>query len=173
MTNHWIDLRNTDVFMVCGSNPAENHPVSWKWMEEAREKRGAKIIVVDPRFTRSASRADAFSFIRPGTDIVFYGALINYAIDNNYINWEYVQNYTNAPVMVNPDFKGPGELDGLFSGYNAETRKYDIKTWSYQAGPDGQPIRVDLVPLAPQSGLPQPGRPQRAQGLERQLHPQR
>lgn len=159
MTNHWIDLRNTDVFMVCGANPAENHPVSWKWMEEAREKRGAKIIVVDPRFTRSAARADAFSFIRPGTDIAFYGALIKYAIDKNYINWEYVQNYTNAPVMVNPDFKGAAELDGLFSGYNAEKRSYDTKTWTYQAGPDGQPIRADLIPLAPNPDFPNRGIP--------------
>ncbi|MBN2028292.1 MAG: molybdopterin-dependent oxidoreductase [Actinobacteria bacterium] len=159
MTNHWIDLRNADVFMVCGSNPAENHPVSWNWVEQAREEHGAKVIVVDPRFTRTASKADAFSFIRPGTDIVFYGALVNYAIQNNLINWEYVQNYTNAPILVNPDFKGPGELDGLFSGYDADKRKYDTKTWSYQAGPDGSPLRVDLIPIAPNADFPNRGTP--------------
>jgi anaerobic selenocysteine-containing dehydrogenase len=159
MTNHWVDLKNADVFMICGANPSENHPCCWKWLEVAREERGAKIVVVDPRFNRSAARADAFSFIRPGTDIAFFGALINYAIDNNYINWEYVQNYTNAPVLVSPDFKGPGELDGLFSGYDAEKRKYDTKTWSYQAAPDGSPIRVDLIPLAPNADFPNRGVP--------------
>jgi anaerobic selenocysteine-containing dehydrogenase len=159
MTNHWIDLRNTDVFMVCGSNPAENHPVSWKWMEDARDNRGAKIIVVDPRFTRSASKADAFSFIRPGTDIAFYGALINYAIQNNYINWEYVQNYTNAPILVNPEFEGPGELDGLYSGYDPDKRKYSTDTWTYQAGADGQPVRVQLIPVAENPDFPGRGAP--------------
>jgi formate dehydrogenase major subunit len=148
MTNQWLDLRNADVFMVCGANPSENHPCSWKWLEHARDNRGAKIVVVDPRYTRSAARADAFSFIRPGTDIAFFGALIKYAIDKNYINWEYVQNFTNAPILVNPDYKGPGELDGLFSGYDKEKRKYDIKTWSYQADPTGEPVRVQLIPIA-------------------------
>jgi anaerobic selenocysteine-containing dehydrogenase len=159
MTNHWIDLRNSDVFMICGSNPAENHPCAWKWMEKAKEERGAKFIVVDPRFTRSAAKADAFSFIRPGTDIAFFGALVNYAIKNNYINWEYVQNYTNAPVMVNPDYKGPGELDGLFSGYDAAKRKYSTSTWTYQAGADGQPVRVDLIPIASNPDFPNRGVP--------------
>jgi formate dehydrogenase major subunit len=148
MTNHWVDLKNADVFMICGANPSENHPCCWKWLEKAREERDAKIIVVDPRFTRSAARADFFAFIRPGTDIAFFGALIKYAIDKNYLNWEYVQNFTNAPIKVNPDYKGPGELDGLFSGYNAETRKYDIKTWSYQADAAGEPTRVALLPIA-------------------------
>jgi formate dehydrogenase major subunit len=145
--------------MVCGSNPSENHPCSWKWMEEARKNRGAKVIVVDPRFTRSAAKADHFSFIRPGTDIAFFGALVNYAIQNNLINWEYVQNYTNAPILVDPGFKGPGELDGLFSGYEESKRKYDKSTWSYQAGPDGQPIRVNLIPLAESPDFPNRGVP--------------
>ncbi|MEW6554657.1 MAG: molybdopterin-dependent oxidoreductase, partial [Actinomycetota bacterium] len=148
MTNHWVDLKNADAFMICGANPSENHPCSWKWLEKAREDHGAKIIVVDPRFTRSAARADVFAFIRPGTDIAFFGALINYAIDKNYLNWEYIQNYTNAPILVNPEFKGPAELDGLFSGYNAETRKYDTKTWSYQTDAAGEPKRVQLIPIA-------------------------
>jgi formate dehydrogenase major subunit len=159
MTNHWVDLRNSDVFMVCGSNPSENHPCSWKWMEEARDNRGAKVIVVDPRFTRSAARADLFSFIRPGSDIAFFGALVNYAIQNNLINWEYVQNYTNAPILVNPDYKGPGELDGLFSGYNSDKRSYNKDTWTYQTGPDGQPIRVNLIPMAESPDFPNRGTP--------------
>ncbi len=134
--------------MVCGANPAENHPVSWKWVEDSRKNRGAKVIVVDPRFTRSASKADLFSFIRPGTDIAFFGALIKYAIDKNYINWEYVQNYTNAPVLVSGDYKGPGQLAGLFSGYNAEKHNYDKKTWAYQADAAGQPQRIPLIPIS-------------------------
>lgn len=148
MTNHWVDLKNADVFMVCGANPSENHPCCWKWMEKAREERDAKIIVVDPRFTRSAARSDHFSFIRPGTDIAFFGALIKYAIDKNYINWEYVQNFTNGPILLNPEFKMPGELEGYFSGYNEDTRKYDVKTWSYVADAAGEPTRVQLIPIA-------------------------
>lgn len=159
MTNHWIDLRNSDVFMICGANPSENHPCAWKWIEHARENRGAKVIVVDPRFTRSAARADLFSFLRPGSDIAFFGALVNYAIRNNYINWEYVQNYTNAPILVNPEFKMPGELDGYFSGYDEKKRKYDKSTWTYQTGPDGQPIRVQLVPIAENPDFPGRGVP--------------
>jgi formate dehydrogenase major subunit len=148
MTNHWIDLRNSDVHMVCGSNPAETFPVSWKWVEDSRDKRGAKVIVVDPRFTRSAAKSDVFSYIRPGTDIAFFGALIKYAIDKNYINWDSVQNYTNAPILVNGDFKGPGQLVGLFSGYNKDTGKYDTKTWTYQADAAGEPQRIQLIPIA-------------------------
>ncbi len=159
MTNHWVDLKNADAFMICGANPSENHPCSWKFLEKARDDHNAKIIVVDPRFTRSAARADHFAFIRPGTDIAFFGALIKYAIDKNYINWEYVQNYTNAPILVSPDFKGPGELDGYFSGYDKEKKKYDIKTWSYQAGPDGNPIRVQLIPIAEDAAFPGRGAP--------------
>ena len=160
MTNHWVDLKNADVFMICGANPSENHPCSWKWLEKAREDYGAKIIVVDPRFTRSAARADLFSFIRPGTDIAFFNALIKYAIDKNYINWEYVQNYTNAPILVSPDFKGPWELDGYFSGYDKEKKKYDTKTWTYQTNPaTGEPIRVQLIPIAEDPTFPGRGTP--------------
>jgi formate dehydrogenase major subunit len=147
MTNHWVDLKNADAFMICGANPSENHPCCWKWLEKARDDRGAKIITVDPRFTRSAARSDLFSFIRPGTDIAFFGALIKYAIDKNYINWEYVQNFTNAPILLDPGYKGPGELDGYFSGYNKDTRKYDSKTWNFLADAAGQPQRVQLIPI--------------------------
>ena len=159
MTNHWVDLRNADVFMICGSNPSENHPCAWKWLEKARDERGAKVITVDPRFTRSAARSDVFSFIRPGSDIAFFGALINYAVSNNLINWEYVQDFTNAPILVNPEFKGPGELDGLFSGYNKDKRTYNKATWSYQTGADGQPTRVQLIPIAENADFPGRGTP--------------
>ncbi len=160
MTNHYVDLKNADVVMICGANPSENHPVSWKWLERGREERDAKIIVVDPRFTRSAARADLFSFIRPGTDIAFFNALIKYAIDKNYVNWEYVQNYTNAPILVNPEYKGPAELDGYFSGYDKEKRKYDTKTWTYQTDPaTGEPKRVQLIPIAEDPTFPGRGVP--------------
>jgi formate dehydrogenase major subunit len=138
MTNHWIDIRNADVVLVMGSNPAENHPISMKWIMKAKE-RGGKLVVVDPRFTRTAAKADVYAPMRSGTDIPFLGGMIKYIIDNNLIFREYVVNYTNASFLVNPDFKGPGELDGLFSGYNDKARKYDKKTWSYQAGEDGIP----------------------------------
>ncbi len=131
MTNHWIDFKNADVILVMGANPAENHPVSMKWIMKAREK-GAKLIVVDPRFTRTAAKADIYAQMRSGTDIAFLGGMINYILSNNLYFKDYVVNYTNASFLVNPDFKGPGELNGVFSGYDDKARKYDKKTWSYQ-----------------------------------------
>ncbi len=138
MTNHWVDLKNADVILVMGSNPAENHPISMKWIMKAREK-GAKLVVVDPRFTRTAARADLYAPLRSGTDIAFLGGMIKYILDNNLYFKEYVVNYTNATYLVNPDFKGPAELNGLFSGYDETTRKYDKKTWSFQMDEKGLP----------------------------------
>ena len=99
MTNHWNDLKNSDCIMAIGCNPAENHPISFKWIEAALEK-GATLIAVDPRFTRTASKADIYARIRPGTDIAFLGGLINYALQNNLIHKEYVREYTNAAFIV-------------------------------------------------------------------------
>ncbi len=138
MTNHWIDLKNADVILVMGSNPAENHPISMKWIERAQAK-GAKLIVVDPRFTRTAAKSDLYAPMRSGTDIPFLGGMIKYILDNNLIFKEYVARYTNAAFLVNPEFKGPGELNGLFSGYDEKARKYDKKTWSYQLDENGAP----------------------------------
>ncbi len=121
-----------------GSNPASNHPISMKWVMYAKD-RGAKLIVVDPRFTQTASKADVYAPMRSGTDIAFLGGMINYILANNLIFRDYVVNYTNAPFLVNPEFKGPGELNGLFSGYDEKTRKYDKKTWSYQMDESGIP----------------------------------
>ena len=128
--------------MVCGSNCAENHPISMKWIDEAmsRKKNPAKLIVVDPRFTRTAARADIYAQIRPGTDIAFFGGLINYAIENDKIQKDYVLNYTNASFLVNPAYSFD-EKTGLFSGYNKEKRKYDPSSWSYELGPDGKPLK--------------------------------
>ena len=138
MTNHWIDLKNADVILVMGANPASNHPISMKWIMRAKE-RGAKLIVVDPRFTQTATKADLYAPLRSGTDIAFLGGMIKYILENKLYFKDYIVNYTNASFLVNPDFKGPSELDGLFSGYDAKTRKYDRKTWSYQMDENGVP----------------------------------
>lgn len=138
MTNHWIDLRNTDCALILGSNAAENHPVSFKWLTHAREKRGAKIISVDPRFTRTSSKADIYAPLRSGTDIAFIGGMINYILEKDLYFKDYVVNYTNAAFIVDDgyDFK-----DGLFSGYDAKARKYDQTTWAYKLDAEGKPLK--------------------------------
>jgi formate dehydrogenase major subunit len=135
MTNHWIDFRNSDVILIMGSNPASNHPVSWKWIQEAMDKRGAKVICVDPRFTQSAAKAHLYAPMRSGTDIPILGGMIKYIIDNNLYFAEYVKNYTNASFLVNPALKLPGDNNGVFSGL--EGSKYNKDTWAYQTGGDG------------------------------------
>ena len=139
MTNHWIDIRNADVILIMGSNAAENHPISFKYVLEAQEK-GAKLLSVDPRFTRTSSRADLYAPLRSGTDIAFLGGMIKYIIENNLYHTEYMRLHTNATFLVNPDFKMPGDLDGLFSGYDADKRKYDKTTWSFQRDANGIPL---------------------------------
>lgn len=125
MTNHYIDLRNSDVILIQGSNMAEHHPVAMKWALKAQE-RGAKIIHVDPRYTRTSSKADVYCRLRSGTDIAFLGGMIKYIIENNKYFKEYVENYTNALFKV-PDTYSFN--DGLFAGYNPATRKYDTSLW--------------------------------------------
>jgi formate dehydrogenase major subunit len=118
-----------------GSNPASNHPVSFKWIQEAVDKRGARLLCVDPRFTQSAAKSHVYAPIRSGTDIAFLGGMIKYIIDNNLYFAEYVKNYTNASFLVNPALKLPGDNNGVFSGL--EGSKYNKDTWSYQTGGDG------------------------------------
>src|SRR5213083_429749 len=132
MTNGWIDIKNTDVMLIMGGNPAENHPCGFKWPIEAKLQRNAKMIVVDPRFTRTASNADLFLQIRAGADIAFLGGLINYAIEQNRIAHDYVVDYTNAAFIVKEGFKLPD--DGLYSGFDPSTQVYDKSTWNYQEG---------------------------------------
>ena len=134
MTNSWTDIKNTDLVVVMGGNAAEAHPCGFKWVTEAKHHRGAKLIVVDPRFTRTASVSDYYAPIRPGTDIVFLMALIRHMIENDKVQWDYVRNYTNAAYVVRDDF---GWSDGLFSGYDEEKRDYDKKSWDYVIGDDG------------------------------------
>jgi formate dehydrogenase major subunit len=148
MTNHWVDLKNADVIMINGSNAAENHPASMTWVNKARDERKAKLIVVDPRFTRSAATADLYAPIRSGTDIAFYGGLMKYIIDNNLYHEEYVVHFTNAATLINPDFQGPEDLDGLFSGFEDGGDgfgKYDRATWSYQTDAEGNILRDETL----------------------------
>lgn len=137
MTNHWIDIGNSDCVFVIGSNPAENHPISFKWITKAIEK-GGKLICVDPRFTRTASKAHVYAPIRSGTDIAFLGGMIKYLLDNNLINKEYVVEYTNASLLVNEKY---GFHDGLFVGYDKEKGKYDKSFWGFQLDEKGIPKR--------------------------------
>ncbi|MFI5354817.1 MAG: formate dehydrogenase-N subunit alpha [Desulfobaccales bacterium] len=136
MTNHWNDLANSDCLMIIGCNPAENHPISFKWITKAQEK-GAKLIVVDPRFTRSAAKADIYARLRPGTDTALMGGLINYVLANDLIHRDYVVNYTNAAYVINKDF---AFHEGLFSGYQKDKRAYDVDTWDYEVDKDGKPV---------------------------------
>ncbi len=136
MTNHWNDLANSDCVMIIGCNPAENHPVSFRWITKAMDN-GAKLIVVDPRFTRSAAKADLFVRLRPGTDIALLGGLINYVVENNLYQKDYVVNYTNAAFIVNKDF---AFQDGLFSGYDKEKRSYNPASWSYELDAEKKPV---------------------------------
>src|SRR5215471_18002827 len=130
MTNGWIDIKNTDLMLIMGGNPAENHPCGFKWPIEAKLHRNAKIIVVDPRLTRTAANADLFLQIRAGSDIAFLGGVILYAIQNNRLAHDYLLNYTNASFIVKEGFKLPE--DGLFSGFDPSTRQYDKSTWNFE-----------------------------------------
>ena len=129
MTNHWRDIRNADLILINGANPAEAHPVGFQWFMRAKLERGAKLIHADPRFTRTSAVADIHLTIRTGTDAAYFGGLINHVLQNNLFHDEYVRNYTNASWIVQP---GYGFQDGLFSGYDPAKRTYDISTWSYE-----------------------------------------
>jgi formate dehydrogenase major subunit len=134
MTNHWVDIKNADIVLAMGGNPAEAHPCGFKWVIEAKAHNKAKLIVVDPRFTRTASVADTYAPLRAGTDIAFLGGLINYLIANKKYQAEYVKSYTDASFIVNADF---GLKDGLFTGFDLDKRAYDKASWGYEKGADG------------------------------------
>jgi formate dehydrogenase major subunit len=142
MTTNLIDVINADVIMPT-SNWAECHPVSYKWVMKAKE-RGAKIIHVDPRFTRTSATADIWVPIRSGTNTVYFGGLIRYAIENKKYFHDYVVNYTNASFLVDPSFKTPTDLNGLFTGYDKAKRSYDQTTWKFQLDENGYP-KQDLT----------------------------
>jgi formate dehydrogenase major subunit len=138
MTNHYIDLKNSDCILIMGSNAAEHHPIAFKWILRAKEQNGATLIHVDPRYTRTSARCDFHVPLRSGTDIAFLGGMINYIIANNKWFKDYVLNYTNASFIVGQDYFFK---DGLFSGYDAKTRKYDKATWVLEKEGNGIPKR--------------------------------
>ena len=155
MTNHWRDLKNTDLILINGANPAEAHPVGFQWFMRAKLDRGAKIIHADPRFTRTSAVADTYLRIRTGTDVAYFGGLINYVLENNLFHDEYVRNYTNAAWIVKD---GYSFKDGLFSGYDANTRTYKVDTWSYEqqsseGGPNEPNPGLVQGPTQPGSGF--------------------
>ena len=134
MTNGWVDIKNADVILAMGGNPAENHPVGFKWFQEARKTRGAKIVAVDPRFTRTGAVADLYAPVRAGTDTAFLLGIIRYALENKRFHADYVKLHTNAALLVNPayDFN-----EGLFSGFDEKTGTYAKDSWSYQLDEKG------------------------------------
>ena len=150
MTNGWTDIRNTDVVLAMGGNPAENHPVGFRFVMEAKRNRNAKLVCVDPRFNRTAAVADRFVQIRAGTDIAFLAGLIHYTLANNRHHEEYVRLFTNAPFLVNERYAFD-EKRGLFSGWDDQQKRYtDTSSWSYDIGPDGF-ARVDPTLQDPRS----------------------
>jgi formate dehydrogenase major subunit len=154
MTNHWRDIKHADVILINGANPAEAHPVGFQWFVKAKldptkgpgSGGGAKIIHADPRYTRTSALADMYLRIRTGTDVAYFGGLINHVLENKLYHEEYVKNYTNASFIVKKDFSF---TDGLFSGYNAQTRSYDVSSWAYEGTAVPQPL-----PGGPTDGVP-------------------
>jgi formate dehydrogenase major subunit len=134
MTNHWVDIKNADIVLIMGGNAAEAHPCGFKWVIEAKQHNKAKLVVVDPRFTRSAAMADYYAPIRTGTDITFLGGVINYLLSNDKLQHEYVRHYTNASFIVGENYRFD---DGIFSGYDAEKHRYDPSSWGYELDAKG------------------------------------
>jgi len=148
MTNHWRDIKNTDLILINGANPAEAHPVGFQWFMRAKLDRGAKLVHADPRFTRTSAVADQYLRIRTGTDVAYFGGLINYVLQNNLYQQEYVRNYTNAAWIVKD---GYSFNDGLFSGYDAAKRSYDTATWNYETDSDTGYAHTDYSLQHPRS----------------------
>jgi formate dehydrogenase major subunit len=140
MTNHWRDIRHADLILVNGANPAEAHPVGFRWLMRAKLDRGAKIIHCDPRFTRTSAVADRHLRIRTGSDVAYFGGLINYVLENNLHHKEYVEFATNAGLVVSPDYTF---TDGMFNGFNDQTGTYNTAAWAYEME-NGQ-AKVDIA----------------------------
>ena len=139
MTNSWTDIKNTDLVLVMGGNAAEAHPCGFKWVTEAMQHRKAKLIVVDPRFTRTAAVADVYAPIRVGTDIAFLAGVLNYMLSNNKIHLDYAKLNTDITFLLKPEFAYD---NGFFSGYDETKRSYNKASWGYQLGEDGY-VKVD------------------------------
>jgi formate dehydrogenase major subunit len=125
------DLSNADAILIMGSSMAENHPVGFQWVLEAK-KRGAKILHVDPRFTRTSAMADQWVPLRPGSDIVFLGGLIRHVLEKGLEFRDYVIPFTNAATILREDFRDSEDLGGVFSGWDEEKREYSPETWLYE-----------------------------------------
>ena len=134
MTNHWRDIRHADLILVNGANPAEAHPVGFQWLMRAKHDRGAKIIHADPRFTRTSAVADTYLRIRTGTDVAYFGGLINYVLQNKLYHDEYVRFATNAGLVIKDSY---AFTDGMFNGFDAERKVYDTTAWTYETDADG------------------------------------
>ena len=140
MTNGWVDIKNADVILAMGGNPAENHPCGFKWVMEAVKTRDARLVVVDPRFPRTAAVADLYAQLRPGTDIAFLNGVIRYAIEKKRYHEEYVKLFTNASYIIGERYSFE---DGLFSGFDEKTATYDKSAWAYEADPQTGAYAVD------------------------------
>jgi formate dehydrogenase major subunit len=152
-------LVHTDNIVIMGSNMAEAHPVGFQWVIEAKH-RGARVIHIDPHFTRTSALADEYVPIRAGSDIAFLGGVINYILTEEKYFREYVVAYTNASFLVDESFRDTEDNDGLFSGFNPETASYDHRSWQYaSAGPPPQPQEENEHANACSCGTPSPGRP--------------
>ena len=152
-------MADSDCVVVMGSNMAENHPVAFRWPMQAKVEHGAKLIHVDPRFTRTSAVADIYAPVRAGSDIAFLGGIIRYVIDSERWNTDpffrsWVVTYTNAATIISADFKDAEDNDGVFSGfmeykggvpewpYNGFLGQYDDKSWQYDRSGAGAPAGV-------------------------------
>jgi formate dehydrogenase major subunit len=125
------DMLNSDAILIMGSNMAENHPVGFQWVMEAKEK-GTTVIHVDPRFNRTSAVSNIWVPLRAGSDIIFLGALIRHVLENELFFREYILHYTNAPVIIQDNFGDTEDLEGVFSGWNSEKKSYDPASWMYE-----------------------------------------
>lgn len=142
MTNNWVDIKNANVVLIMGGNAAEAHPVGFKWVVEAQTKNDATVVVVDPRFNRSAAVADLYAPIRAGSDTAFLLGVIRYLLENNQVQHDYVRHYTNASLIIRDDYQFD---DGLFSGYDDKKRQYDKSSWFYQLDEQGNALRDETL----------------------------
>ncbi|MCL2474533.1 MAG: formate dehydrogenase-N subunit alpha [Chloroflexi bacterium] len=145
-SNNWTDIANTNCILVFGASPMESYPACVSYITHATEQCNAALICVDPRFSRTAAKADVYVPMRNGADLVFLGGLIRYILNHieetpEAFNMEYLINYTNIAALVSSDYKGPDDLDGLFSGYNSITKTYNKSTWSFQTDSSGNILK--------------------------------
>src|SRR5258707_12806160 len=131
-TTAQMDVRFADAVLIMGSNMAECHPVGFRFVMQAKLA-GAKVLHVDPRFTRTSAMADVYAPLRAGSDIVFLGGLIRHALETNAFFRDHVVACTNTTTLVTEDYRDTEDLAGLFSGFDPGRREYDPKTWRYDS----------------------------------------